>query len=219
MSRLRWLICGSALLFVVGACTSTTSTSAPSVAASASSAPSPAASTSAVQGGGGQTPSEAPTPTPVPTTAVSPTPAGSQGGAGNPPSIDPCSLLTDEQASAVNKVTYGPGVSHFPGRLSLCVWQSKSPPASVTVEVLVAPEATEAETQWVAAQAALHGFALTKVPGFADQAVIARAPGGFTGGIYVRDGATFFDVVYLRGTQPSDNVLKLAATLVLGHLP
>ena len=40
-----------------------------------------------------------------------------------------------------------------------------------------------------------------------------------TGGIYVRDGSTFFDVVYLNGTVPTDDQLKYYATLILGELP
>ena len=56
---------------------------------------------------------------------------------------------------------------------------------------------------------------------FADEAAIVRASGAglTTGGIYAREGSTFFDVVYLNGTIPSDDQLKGSATFVLGALP
>ena len=54
-----------------------------------------------------------------------------------------------------------------------------------------------------------------------DEAEIARAPGGTstTGGIYVRDGSIFFDVVYLNGTGAERRRAQLAATEVMGNWP
>ncbi|MFI5261720.1 MAG: hypothetical protein ACHQZR_04085 [Candidatus Limnocylindrales bacterium] len=212
MNRSRSLVAACALILVLGACSSTTT-------------PTPVT-------GQTTTPSSASTPTAAPTPAATPTPTASEalssGSPGIPTAIDPCKLLTDAQASAVNGVTYGPGVSHAMNQGAVeCVWQNASAHASVTVQVLVASSVSDAESAWAESQAAIHGFNPTNVPNptdgtpFADQAVIARAPSGTanTGGIYVREGVTYFDVVYLGGTAPSDGQLELAATLVLGALP
>jgi hypothetical protein len=129
--------------------------------------------------------------------------------------------LTTKQASDVNKVSYPAGVAHAHlGSGVECVWQTKT--ASVVVQVVVAPNTEDAAAAYAEAAALAHGFQVTEVPNFADKAAIARAPvfnGLSTGGIYVRDGTTFFDIVYVRGTVPTDNELKFAATLVLGNLP
>jgi hypothetical protein len=153
---------------------------------------------------------------------VSPTPLGGTGGSNSPLALDPCQLLTTEQASAVNVITYAAGVSHVMGSGGVeCVWQSKSPPASVTVQVAVFPSVSEAEIAYAEQTAGQNGFAVEPLTGFADDAAIARASGAglSTGGIYVRDGSTFFDVVYLNGTAPTDDQLKGFATTILGELP
>jgi hypothetical protein len=169
-------------------------------------------------------PSLAATPTPSPTVPpiITASPSGGPNGSVPPPPIDPCSLLTSAEASVVNGITYGAGVSHVLDNGAVeCVWQNSSPPASITLQVLVAPSVSEAEVAYAEAQAMLNGFNVAQVTGYGDEAVIARATqsGISTGGIYVRAGSTFFDVVYLQGTVPSDTQLTDAATLVLGRLP
>jgi hypothetical protein len=160
------------------------------------------------------------TPSPSAAATASPTPLGGTGGSGSPLPIDPCSLLTTDQASAINGVSYAAGVSHVMGTGSVeCVWQSNSPHASVVVQVAILPSVSEAEVAYAEAQAQLQGATVEKLSGFADEAAIVRSSAAQTGGIYARDGSTFFDVVYLNGTVPSDDQLKYAATLVLGALP
>jgi hypothetical protein len=178
-------------------------------------------------GSGATSPPTQPPATPAPTATAptaspSPPPAATPGASGTPIAIDPCSLLTNDQASAVNGVTYGDGVAHDMENGGVeCVWQSASAKASVTVQVVSAGNATKADADYVQALAALQGFATNDIPGVGDKAVIARASVGklHTGGIYVRAGSVFYDVVYLQGKVPNDGVLKLAATLVLGALP
>jgi hypothetical protein len=100
-----------------------------------------------------------------------------------------------------------------------CVWQSSSPHASITVQVAFLPNVSEAQAAYAEAVAS-QNFAVKDVPNFADKAAIVRAPGiANTGGIYVREGSLFFDVVYVRGAAPTDGQLKLAAEIVLGGLP
>jgi hypothetical protein len=163
------------------------------------------------------------TPTAAATSSASPTPLGGGPTGSNPPlSIDPCTLLTTDQASAVNGSAYPAGVSHVMGSGSVeCVWQTSTPPSSVVVQVGQFPNVTDAQVAYAKAQALLNGAQLEQLTGFADDAVIARGSGAgmTTGGIYVREGSTFFDVVYLNGTVPTDDQLKYYATLILGELP
>jgi len=165
--------------------------------------------------------SSSPSPS-APSATASPTPLGGTGGSSSPLALDPCQLLTTEQVSAVNVITYPAGVSHVMGSGGAeCVWQSSSPPASVTVQLAVFPSVSEAEIAYAEQTAGQNGVAVEPLTGFADDAAIARASAGglSTGGIYVRDGSTFFDVVYLNGTVPTDDQLKYYATLILGELP
>jgi hypothetical protein len=163
------------------------------------------------------TPTLAPPPTPSPTAS----PSVGPGGSATPTAIDPCTLLTTDEASAVNGVNYPAGTSHALENGAVeCVWQTSSPPASVTVQLAILPTATEAQIAYTMAVAATK-VQVETLSGFADDAAIARVSthGLSTGGIYVHDGVTFFDVVYVEGTVPTDDQLKYAATLVLGSLP
>lgn len=161
------------------------------------------------------------TASPSATPSATPTPAPPAGGSQSaaPVAIHPCALLSSAQAGMVNGVSYGAGVEHPMSNGGVeCVWQNATVHASVTVQVVVWPSASEADAAYAEALAAAQGFSLVEVPGFADHATIARA-GTLTGGIYVREGSIFFDVVYLRGAAPSPGQLKLTAELVLGGLP
>ncbi|HXX60481.1 MAG TPA: hypothetical protein VEI48_04215 [Candidatus Sulfotelmatobacter sp.] len=174
--------------------------------------------------GGGATPTvstPAPTITPAATPTAVPSPAGSAALGSLPPGFNACTLLTAAQATAVNGSTYPAGVNHvLNGGFIECVWQTPTPPSSITLQVLSTSGDTSAQEAYAKAEASVHGFSQTPVTGVGDEAEIARAPAGVnTGGIYVRKGSLFFDVVYLGGTAPTDDGLTAAATLVLGNLP
>lgn len=197
-----------ALAFVLGACSGGTATTA--------------ATGTPVTGGGASATVSTPAPTATPVATPTASASASPFAGPLPSGFNPCTLLTDAQASAVNSVTYGPGTVHGLNNGSLeCVWQSKSPSASVVVQIAIWPSATAADAAYTETLAALQGFSVTEIPNFADKAAIARAPAGTvsTGGIYVKDGILWFDVVYLRGTAPSNDLLKGTATFVLGNLP
>ncbi len=136
--------------------------------------------------------------------------------------INPCMLLTDAEASDINGVSYGPGEVHpMSGGAVECVWQN-APSGSITLQLAIAPDSATAQAAYTGSLTDVQqAGAVTQVPGFADMAVIGRAPASVlnTGGIYVLDGKTFFDIVYLLGTTPSDDQLKYAAKQVLGSLP
>ena len=182
------------------------------------------ASPSLPQGGGAPltVPSASTSPSP---SAESPSASASESAPASastaPTAVKPCHLLTNDQASQVNGVTYGDGTEHqLEHGLMQCTWANTSVHASVVVQVVLASGVTQAEADYAAAQAQNNGFAVERLTGFGDDAAIARAPSNIkTGGIYVRKGDTVFDVVYLAGTAPSDDQLKAAATTILGELP
>jgi hypothetical protein len=217
------LVSGLAVIACTGG-TPATGSPLPTTASSATTSPS-ASPTVAVRT---LTPSAATSPTPsasatAATSSNSPTPlGGGPSGSGVPVAIDPCSLLTNDQATAVNGVTYGDGVAHdMDNGGRECVWQSKSPAASVVVQIGQFPSVSEAQIAFGQAQAELAGAQVETLTGFADDAAIGRgaAAGLATGGIYVREGSTLFDVIYHQGTVPPDDQLKYFATLILGELP
>ncbi len=181
-----------------------------------------AACTSSGGGSPSATANTTPIATPTATPAATPTPAGGGSSAtAAPTAVDPCKLLTAQQVMQVNGISYGAGTRHNLSNGGMqCTWMTASPPSSVVVQVVVAPSITVADEDYAAFQATLHGFTLTNIPNIANDAVIARAPSVVnTGGIYVRNKDTFFDVVYLNGTAPSDDQLTTTAKLILGELP
>jgi len=209
MTLSRFRIAVVALAFLLAACSGGTGTTG--------------ASGTPVSGGGS---ASAPTPTPTATATATPTavpsPSGPAALASLPPGFDACTLLTGDQVTAVNGSKYPAGVNHLlNGGFVECVWQTRTPPSSITLQVLATSGDTSAQEAYANAEAAVHGFSLVTVPGVGDEAEIARAPAGTanSGGIYVRRGNIFFDVVYVAGTGATDAALMLAATEVLANLP
>ena len=199
-----------ALTFALAACSGGTATTG--------------ASGTPVTGGGASPSVSTPTPTatPVATPTPLPSPSGSAGSLPCPRVSTPvrCSRTPRQPRSTAAATRLG--VNHLLNSGFIeCVWQTPTPPSSITVQVLFTSGDTSAEEAYANNQASAHGFAVTPVANFADEAEIVRAPGGSvsTGGIYVREGSIFFDVVYLGGTVPSDGALQGAATFVLGNLP
>jgi hypothetical protein len=213
-----WLVIG---LAVVGCGGGTTATGSPAPTSAATASASPTVAVQTLQPSASV--ASTPTATLAATPSASPSPlGGGPSGSNSALTIDPCSLLTLDQASAVNGLTYPAGTLHDLGNGGAeCVWQTNAPPASVVVQVGQFPGVSEAQIAFAEAQAEVIGAQIEKLSGFADDAAIARASaaGLSTGGIYVRDGSTFFDIVYLNGTVPTDDQLKGYATIILGNLP
>ena len=167
-----------------------------------------------------------PTPSPTPTRSPTPTARPTSGISAIPTSIDACSLLTVEQASALNGVPYkGGGTDTLSNGLSVCDWDNAAAQATVEVGFSYWPSAAAAHAAYGAAlsKGTPGGSTVTPLAGLADAAVIARwmpmpsAPG--VGNIFVRRDALFLTVGYYNGTIPTDAALEAAATLILGELP
>jgi hypothetical protein len=148
------------------------------------------------------------------------------GGSGStlPPSttINPCTLLSDEQASTLVGETFGDGKEDTAGAAGhLCVWSDDASHSSVTVGVISAPSQAIAQHAYSQAKADQSGFAFTSVAMLGDEAYSARKSDGASelSGLYATDGSTYFFVATLGGTSPTDGALRVAALLILGGLP
>jgi hypothetical protein len=200
------------LALVVGACTTTSggaSASAPppspvavatltataiTATASPSAASSPAGDTASPGGGGG---------------GAQPTPG----------SIDPCTLLTTEEASTLMGKKLSAGVSTTSGPDRVCTFRS----GVTEVKLFMtppAPDAATAQKYWDAARAELPaGLPIKDLKLFDRSAFGAGSAGGLSGSaIFVIDGTTFFDLVCeLPGCTETASVA--AAQLIAGRLP
>ncbi len=198
-----------------------------------STSPSAQPSSVAPAASGTSSPSAQPSPVPSASTAASASAAASAAPAASPGSgvLDPCGLLTADEASQVNGASYGAGVAHplqasaFPGLETTapasaeCVWQEPGH-ASVTLQVVADASPAAASARLGALKSSLKTFAVSDLASFADGAFIARTTSSIsTGGIYAIDGSTLFDIVYLQGSAPDNAALQHWAILVLGSLP
>jgi hypothetical protein len=186
---------------VLGACTGgTTGSTAPSTIVAA----------------GSLSASRAPTPEP---TASPPASAEVAGGSATPGNVDPCSLLTKEEASTLMGKTLSAGVSTTldPGRV--CTFKS----GLSEVRLILAPQAPDAATAqayWDAQRAEVPaGMTITDVTGF-DRAAYGSASlsGQSLSALFVISGTFFFDL-YCGFPACSQDASVTAAQLIVGRLP
>jgi hypothetical protein len=146
--------------------------------------------------------------------------------------VDPCELLTAQEASNLTGTDYGSGKeATLPKHVRTCTYLNPPDPTQVTVTVVQAPDVATA-------QAAKKQFLNTikgKMPSnftsttfdLADGGAIVRASATESGmtlnvaAVFVLKGTISFGVSELVvGGQPaSDNVLKSLAQTVVGRLP
>ena len=171
------------LALVLGACTTSAST-----APSAASSPVAVATLTAT----------AIVATPIPSTAASP--AGSSaspggGGQATPNSIDPCSLLTTDEASTLMGKKLGAGVSSIVDKLRACTFRS----GLTEVKLLLAPpasDATTAQNYWDAERAKappeikINDFTLFDRAAYGS----GSANGLSISALFVIKGTSFFDL-------------------------
>lgn len=190
------------VVIVAAACTTSTGTAAPTqIAVGSLSATSvPAA-----------TPSAAPAETAPsgPGNAGSPTPG----------SLDPCTLLTQDEASTAVGVKLGAGVSTILDPDRVCTWKV----GTTEVKIILAPPAPDAATAqayWDAERSQVPAdVAVKDITGF-DRA--AYGSGGVSGysvsALFVINGTTFFD--FYCGLKACSEAASVAAgNLIVGRLP
>jgi hypothetical protein len=187
---------------------------------------------------------------PLPSQAATPSPStpASQAAAGAsesalptavPTDIDPCQLITAEQASALVGVTFGPGKeSETDKNVKICSYAGPGPNVFM-VEVAVAPDVATAKAAEAAVQADLEsraneqadlGLTVTQLPNFAPNTDAAMLSGEKSAGalsvaaraMLVLRNATFFafsDVAVGGGKPPSEQAMKDKANEILATLP
>ena len=187
-------------------------------------------------GGSNQTSNTSPSPASTPSAAVSPSPPSLA-------SLDPCKLVTAQEASNLTGTTFGAGVEETADNGAReCVYSRPNQNVFI-VMVNVASDATTAEADWATTEAdaqsglqklagsegasvGLHAGNIT-LPG-ADQAATAVAGGPIGGNhilnvsaIYVLKGAVFFMFSDLSLDKPAPAASAMAATAstVLTRIP
>ena len=177
-----------------------------------------------------------PSPASTPSAAASPSPPSLA-------SLDPCKLVTAQEASKLAGTTYGAGVEETAdGGARECIYGRQTLNVFLVV-VNVAPDAATAEADWATAEAdaqsgveklaglegasvALHAGNIT-LPG-ADEAATAAASGAFGGNhilnvsaIYVLIGAVFFTFsdLLLDKPAPAASAMAAMAGTVLTRIP
>jgi len=178
-----------------------------------------------------------PTPTAPPATA---TPSPSRTGV--PTTIDPCQVVTSQEASALAGTTYGAGREDTTsGGAKICVYGYQTVNV-FSVLVALAPDAATARADWAQeeakAQAAVQQGAgsganitfnlndVANLPG-ADLAAVGTASGTVSGqtiagsAIYLLKGATFltFSDLLIGHAPPTTSAMEMQAQTSLGRLP
>jgi hypothetical protein len=152
-----------------------------------------------------------------------------------PTSIDPCQLITSQEAGKLAGASFGAGLEEtLSGNSRMCTYGAQTKNV-IEVLVAIAPDvatakqaeaSAEADVQASAAQLSV-GMTITKLPGFApntDAVLMELKPNsiGVAGrAIYVLRGTAFFgfsDLV-LGGAAPSADAVKAQAMTTLGKLP
>ena len=178
------------------------------------------------------------TATKVPQNTATPVPATSvPGQATIKTQLDPCQLISSQEASALAGASFGNGVEDTTsGGLKTCTYSSQTTNV-FTVDVVQAPDVNTAKAdkaQFLAdLQASLQqltneGLNITQEPNFADGAVLADV--SVNGGGIIMNGSAigflkgtiffgFSDIVVGGGAAPDAKALHSEATTVLGRLP
>ena len=215
-------------VFGLAACTGSTATETPP--ASVALAVSPPAAVALPSAEPSASPSgEAASPSPDTSTAASPE------GSAVPTSIDPCQLVTAQEAGALAHATFGPGKAEtLEGNSRMCTYGAQTKNVFGVI-VAIAPDVATAKKEEASAEADLkanaaqleQGMTITKLPGFApdtDAVLLELKPNALgIGGraIYLLRGTTFvgFNDLVVGGAAPSADAMKTEAMTVLGKLP
>jgi hypothetical protein len=150
-----------------------------------------------------------------------------------PTAVDPCQLVTGDEAGALAGATFGPGKEDTSdNNIRTCVYSTSAATNQVTVTVAEAPDlataqAAKAQVESEMSQAAGSGLTLTQLPDLADGGVLARASASIGGktlsvaGIDALKGTIYFAVsnLVVGGKAASDDALKAQANTCLSRLP
>ncbi len=224
-SRSATALAGAAIVLIAAGCTGTPAASAVASAVVNATIPPLAteAPTSSPTEEASTTATEAPSETALPSAVAT--------------AIDPCQLITADEASKLVGVTFGAGKTITnPGKPNLCTYAAPGPHL-FSVEVAVAPDEATAKAAEAHAEQDLKsqgsqlgqmGVKVTELPGFAANTDAAMLEGSVKGSVplaaramFLLRGVTFvgFSDVALGGQPPSAQDMQNEAMTVLGRLP
>lgn len=157
--------------------------------------------------------------TPVPSTAGSSASPDGGGAEATPSSIDPCSLLTTEEASTLMGKKLSAGVSTQLDPDRVCTYKS----GLTEVKLILAPpapDAATAQTYWDAARAEVPANLPVKDLKLFDRAAFgAGSAGGLSlSALFVIKGTSFFDL-YCGFPGCTETASVSAAQVIAGRLP
>lgn len=162
-----------------------------------------------------------PTTTPVPSASPEASSADVDEASGKPTAgpTDPCSTLTQAEASQLIGAALGPGKRQVADPDTICTWAKGTTEVKVFLTPPTTPAAAKAYYEAHKSEVP-EGAHLTELPDFFDGSVIAKGtlPTGTIGGIFVIDGTNFFEL-YCGMPACSDDALKGGAQLIAGRLP
>jgi hypothetical protein len=194
---------------VLSACTS--DGSAPSAPASTRVAVAPLAATAVPEA----------SPSPAASPSSEPTANSGEGGGAQPTpgSIDPCSLLTADEASTAMGKKLSAGVSTQVDPERVCTFKN----GTTEVKVILAPpapDATTAQAYWDQARSEVpSGVPVKDLTYFDRSAYGSGSAGGMSlSALFVIDGTNFFDF-YCGFPACSETASVAAAQLIAGRLP
>lgn len=144
---------------------------------------------------------------------------GGPGGSATPGPIDPCSLLTADEASTAVGAKLGAGVGSQLDPDRVCTWKA----GTTEVKLILAPPAPDAATAqayWDAERSQVPaGVNIADVAGFDRAAYGSGAVGGYSvSALFVIKGNTFFDF-YCGLRACTEDASVTAANLIVGRLP
>lgn len=229
-TTLAALLASSAV--VASACTSSGSTPAPSTTSSPVAIVPPSIGGAVVP-----PPSANATDTPAPSDSGEPGANASTLPSAVPTDIDPCQVITADEAGQLAGATFAAGKEEeTSGHARICTYGSNTPNVFMVI-VAIAPDVATAKAAEAAAEQDLKDnaqsfgvpFHVKKLPNFADQtdAVILDGSASLGGqsisgrGIYLLRGTTFvgFNDLVRGKPAPSEDDMTTEATTVLGRVP
>jgi hypothetical protein len=136
-----------------------------------------------------------------------------------PPDIDPCTLITQAEASGMIGKALGAGVSTTVGPDRVCTFKT----GLTEVKLFLAPKAPDEATAtqyWDAARAqAPAGITINDIDGFSRAAYGSGSTGGFSiSALFVIQGTYFFDL-YCGLPACGETAEVAQATIIVGRLP
>ena len=162
-------------------------------------------------------PATTPSPSPVPSDSAEPSASDAEAQA-TPGTINPCTLLTQDEASGYIGAKLGPGTLENVTPLMVCTWAKGGTKLKIFLSPPTDPVAAKAYYEANKSEVP-EGAVISELPNFYDGSLIAsgKTPIGTLDGIFVLDGIHFFEL-YCEFPACDGQKLMDGANLIAGRL-